>query len=144
MNTDVMFSQKTGVVETPHWLFDRLNAIYHFDLDAAALPENAKCADYFTPETDGLKQQWRGNVWLNPPYGRGIADWCRKAHEEVRAGRARCVVMLLPARTDTEWFSFCQKHALIQFMRGRLKFENTESSAPFPSLLVIFMNLAKE
>ena len=60
MNTDVMFSSKTDLWETPQDLFDRLNDIHHFTLDVCAIPENAKCKDFFTPEENGLSQKWGG------------------------------------------------------------------------------------
>ena len=66
MNKDVMFSSKTDQWETPKDFFDDLDALFHFTLDACALPENAKCEKYFTPEMDGLKQEWGGVVWCNP------------------------------------------------------------------------------
>lgn len=54
----VMFSSKTELWETPQDLFDKLNEEYHFDCDVCAIPENAKCDNYYTPEIDGLKQEW--------------------------------------------------------------------------------------
>lgn len=79
MNTDAMFSSKTDLWETPQGLFDELNKEFHFTLDVCALPENAKCAEYYTPEQDGLKQCWKGVIWCNPPYGREIGSWVRRA-----------------------------------------------------------------
>lgn len=70
------------VQETPKDFFDFLNGIFRFDLDVCALPENAKCEKYYTPETDGLKQPWVGGVWCNPPYGKEIGKWCEKAVRE--------------------------------------------------------------
>ena len=61
----------------------------------AALPSNAKCAKFFTPEIDGLKQTWSGTCWMNPPYGREIERWVKKAFESAQAGAT--VVCLLPA-----------------------------------------------
>lgn len=78
MNTDVMFSSKTDLWETPQELFDELDREFHFALDTCALPENAKCARYYTPEQDGLSQPWKGVCWCNPPYGRGIGRWVEK------------------------------------------------------------------
>ena len=78
MNTEVMFSSKTDLWATPQDLFDKYNAIYHFETDVCALPENAKCKNYFTPEMDGLKQEWSGVCWCNPPYGREIGNGLRK------------------------------------------------------------------
>jgi len=123
MNTKVMFLSKTDLWETPQELFDKLNAEFGFDLDVCALPENAKCTRYYTPEEDGLKQPWSGVCWCNPPYGQGVGDWVRRALFASAAGAV--VVMLLPARTDTRWFHeyiYRRENVEIRFLRGRLKF----------------------
>ena len=62
MNTELMFSSKTDLWETPQDLFDKYDAIYHFETDVCSLPENAKCERFFTPEMDGLKQEWTAFV----------------------------------------------------------------------------------
>lgn len=85
MNTDVMFSSKSDLWETPQDLFDKLDAEFHFNLDVCALPENAKCAAYYTPEMDGLSQPWYGRCWCNPPYGRGCGCLGTEGRSE-RAG----------------------------------------------------------
>lgn len=127
--------------ETPRDLFDRLNDFWQFDLDVAASDANHLCPIYFTRETDGLSHSWRGHrVWCNPPYGKQIADWVRKAYEETRDGRT-LVIMLVPARTDTRWYhDYIQgKAAEVKFIRGRLKYTLggvAQNSAPFPSMLV--------
>ena len=72
--------------ETPQELFDEWNRKFRFDVDVCANASNAKCAKYFTPEQDGLKQEWRGACWCNPPYGRQIGKWIRKAYESVQGG----------------------------------------------------------
>ena len=139
MNTNVMFSSRSDLWETPQALFDELNAEFDFQLDACALPSNAKCARYFTPDIDGLKQTWRGRVWCNPPYGREIGKWVAKA---ASAEESDVVVMLLPARTDTRWFhEFIYKRAEIRFLKGRLKFGGGKNSAPFPSMVVVFRRI---
>ena len=96
MNTDLMFSSKTDLWETPQDFFDRLNAIHRFTTDVCALPENAKCENYYTPDQDGLKQNWTGTCWMNPPYGRRIGEWVRKAYESAQQGAK--VVCLLPCQ----------------------------------------------
>lgn len=103
MNTEVMFSSKTDMWATPQDFFDKLNDELHFTLDAAAVAENAKCEKFFSPEEDGLSQDWKGTVWCNPPYGRKIGKWVKKAYEEsIKNGCI--VVMLLPCRPDTAYF----------------------------------------
>lgn len=137
MKADVMFSSKTDLWETPQDFFDSLDSEFNFDVDVCALPENAKCRNYYTPETDGLRQIWAGTCWCNPPYGRKIGDWVKKADESAKAGAT--VVMLLPARTDTKWFhEYICGLAEIRFIRGRLKFGESQNAALFPSMVVIF------
>lgn len=134
MNKSLMFSSKSDVWETPQDLFDRLDALYHFQTDVCALPENAKCSVYYTPDQDGLKQEWLGVCWCNPPYGRNIGEWVKKAYLSEAV-----VVMLLPARTDTKWFhEYCLPFGEIVFLRGRLKFGGCKTAAPFPSMIVTF------
>lgn len=128
---------------TPQDFFDALDAEFHFVLDAAATVKSAKCANYYTPETDGLNSSWvcGGTVFCNPPYGRDIGKWVQKAHAEAQKGVT--VVMLIPARTDTSYFhDYIYNQAEIRFVRGRLKFTdedgNSNGSAPFPSMVVIY------
>ncbi len=136
MSIDVHFSSNTDLWETPQDFFDRLNDEFGFELDVCALPENAKCPRFFTPEDDGLQQEWKGICWMNPPYGRQIGNWVRKAYESAQNGAT--VVCLLPARTDTRWWhEYCMKGE-VRFIRGRLKFGGSKNSAPFPSAIVIF------
>ena len=139
MNKDLMFSSKTDIWETPKDLFDTLNKEFNFTLDVCALPENAKCEKYYTPENNGLSQNWDGIIWCNPPYGRRIGSWVRRALFASVAGNT--VVMLLPARTDTRWFHeyiYNRKNVEIRFLKGRLRFGNAKNSAPFPSMVVVF------
>ena len=133
---DVHFSSATDVWATPQDVFDTLNAEFGFDLDVCALPENAKCARYFTTKDDGLRQRWGGVCWMNPPYGRELGDWMRKAYESALDGAT--VVCLVPARTDTRWWHDYAMKGEVRFLRGRLKFGGAENSAPFPSCVVIF------
>lgn len=64
MNREALFKSTTDNVATPQWLFDELDAVFHFDLDAAATPENAKCARFYTKEDDALKKSWGGGGLL--------------------------------------------------------------------------------
>lgn len=138
MNIEAIFSKKNTVWSTPQDFFDELDKKYNFTTDVCANSENTKCVAFFSPETDGLQQEWTGVCWMNPPYGREIGKWVRKAHLEVNTGRCK-VIALLPARTDTKWF-----HELIlgkyeiEFIKGRLRFSDSKNSAPFPSMIVVF------
>lgn len=134
MNEKLFFSSKTDLWETPQDFFDKLNEEFHFQTDVCALPENAKCENFYTPEQDGLVQEWSGTCWCNPPYGRQIAKWVRKASESKAT-----TVMLIPARTDTAWFhDYIYGKAEVRFVRGRLRFSGAKVNAPFPSMVVVF------
>ena len=135
----VMFSSKSSEWTTPQDLYDALNEEYGFTLAPCATHESAKCEKYYTLDEDGLNQDWTGNtVFMNPPYGREIKHWIKKAWESSKKGKTT-VVCLIPARTDTKyWHDYCMKAHRIVFIKGRLKFGNQESGAPFPSAIVIF------
>lgn len=132
----VHYSSATDEWATPQDFFDTVHAEFGFTLDVCALPSSAKCADYFTPDDDGLAQDWTGVCWMNPPYGNEIVDWVRKAHESAQAGAT--VVCLVPARVDTGWWWDYCRYGEIRFLRGRLRFGAAETGAPFPSALVVF------
>ena len=143
MNSALLSSKKMDWC-TPQDFFDRLNEEFGFVLDAAATDKTAKCPLYYTPETDGLSQSWDrgGAVFCNPPYGREIGKWVKKAYEEAR-GEGYAVVLLIPARTDTTYFhDYIYGKAEIRFVRGRLRFTDDEGNAgdpaPFPYMVVIY------
>lgn len=159
-----LFSSATALWATPQDLFDVLHREFHFEVDVCAIAENAKCPVYFTPEMDGLKQNWKAGVvhWMNPVYGNpehvckpnckkkrcakrgyhntvyqpGIIDFMRKAYTSAKAGAT--VVCLVPARTDTRWWWSYAIHGEVRFLKGRLKFGDGKKNAPFPSAIVVF------
>ena len=140
MNTEAMFSSKTDQWATPQWFFDELNKEFDFTLDPCADEFNHKCDKYFTKEQDGLAKDWRGEtVFCNPPYGREMPLWVKKCFDEVHYGDCPCVVMLIPARTDTRYFhKYIYKKAELRFVKGRLRFGGSTDNAPFPSMVVVF------
>jgi phage N-6-adenine-methyltransferase len=133
----VHFTSRSSEWTTPKWLFDALNRVFGFTLDPCSTHENAKCERHFTIDEDGLDQDWGHEVvFMNPPYGREIGLWMQKAFEAAETGA--CVVCLVPARTDTQWWHEFATRGKIGLFRGRLKFGTAKNSAPFPSALVIF------
>ena len=126
----------TDLWSTPQKFYDNYNQTYNFDLDVCATKDNAKCNKYYTEEDDGLSQDWKGTVWMNPPYGREIGKWMKKAYESSLAGST--IVCLVPSRTDTKWWHDYAMKGDITFIKGRLKFGDAKNSAPFPSAVVIF------
>lgn len=126
--------------ETPWPLFSECNQEFRFTVDAAASPGNAKVEPYWTVETNGLAQDWRGHrVWLNPPYGhRNLRDWMGKAWSESRHGAL--VVCLVPSHTGQKWWqeSVAGKASEIRWLPGKVKFVGADSCAPFYSCIVIY------
>lgn len=115
-----------STVPTSPAFFSSLQREYGpFDLDPCATAENAKCARYFSIADDGLSQEWRGRVFVNPPYERGVIGlWVAKARVEYEAGRAESVLLLIPAGTSTAWWhEHVEGHASsIRFLKGRGKY----------------------
>lgn len=134
-----MFTSAIDTWTTPESFMDVLRRDYgDFDLDPCCLPSSAKAPRYFTPDDDGLAQEWTGRVYMNPPYGRGIGAWITKARQSAEAGAI--VVCLIPARTDTAWWhDEVMAHATeVRFVRGRLQFSGYGVNAPFPCALAVF------
>jgi site-specific DNA-methyltransferase (adenine-specific) len=142
--TSGMRSSLDDTWTTPRDYYNKVNAEFNFTLDAAALADSV-LDNWYGPDhpdqsrRDAFTRDWAkdspGAIWLNPPYGRVIKDWVRKANAVANGGGT--VVCLVPARTDTSWWhDYCIHHE-VRFIRGRLKFGNQKNSAPFPSALVI-------
>ncbi|MEI7511595.1 MAG: DNA N-6-adenine-methyltransferase [Candidatus Peregrinibacteria bacterium] len=153
-NLSVHFSSASDDWATPQDFFDELDKEFHFGLDVCATQENFKCDFFYNPFQDGLKADWQEDIeclqydqkdyslsiWCNPPYGREIGKWVKKASDEAAKGLAT-IVMLLPARTDTKYFHeylYQKPNVELRFIKGRLKFGGAKNSAPFPSLVAIF------
>ena len=146
-NREQLFSstnvEGSGEWATPHALFDVINKEFNFDLDAAANGENAKVRNnYIAQDEDALTVAWssRGkSVWLNPPYGRGMDRWMKKAYEESLKGIA--VVVLTFVRTDTAWWQdWAMRAAEVRLIRGRVYFNQGGKTGPAtaPSCLLVF------
>ena len=138
---NLMFSSSSSEWATPQEFFDKIDKKFKFTLDCCATPVSAKCDNYFTKDDEALTKDWAGHtVWMNPPYGREIKDWIRKAYNESRKDNT-AVVCLLPSRTDTSyWHDYCMNADEIYFIRGRLHFGlgDNNNAAPFPSAVVVF------
>lgn len=131
--------------ETPANIFNYFNSIYHFSFGLAASEHNKKCNLYFDEEANSLIQDWhkiKGFLWLNPPYGKNLKFWIKKAYEEMQKGAKIC--MLIPASVGTiYWHDYIiNKVPMIYFFRSRIQFlmENGEkrAGAMYDSALVVF------
>lgn len=139
-NLRLITSAKTDMHGTPAPFFKLVDAEFGFALDVCAMPENAKCARFYSPEVDGLKQSWAdpsGPAWCNPPYGREIGPWIEKAFWTAIRGE-NTVVLLVPGRTHTKWWFNWVRLGEVRFIAGQLHYNDAEHGAPFNSALVIF------
>ncbi len=86
------------------------------------------------------KKDWpiRAKYFVNPPYS-NINSFVELAIQLIEVYEAIRIILLVPARTDTKWFhkiinsKYCDS---LEFIRGRLKFGNSNNSAPFPTILI--------
>jgi len=134
---EVLFSSGSGEHRTPQDLFDILHQEFSFVADVAATEENALLPYYFTEENSAFANRWYNRNFCNPPYGTGVGSWVSNAIKESNLGNL--VVMLLAARVGTKWFHEVVATAHeIRFIKGRLTFRNQPTSAPFPSMIVVW------
>lgn len=133
----VHFSSETVEHYTPeHIIESAMHTMGDIDLDPCADPDKRVPAGaHFTKDDDGLTQEWGGRVYMNPPYGREIRVWVDKLHGEFTVGRMEQGIALVPARTDTAWWSVLADYPVC-FISGRLTFIGNSDPAPFPSAVV--------
>lgn len=98
---------------------------------------------HFDKDTDGLMQPWRGRVWLNPPYARGLIDrFVQKLVEEFKAGNVTAAILLTNNATDAKWFGaaaavasrLCLPHGRIRFLSP-----GGEAGAPLQGQSVFYL-----
>lgn len=142
----VLHSSESVEWGTPSEVFDPLNYKYDFTFDPAASHEIHLTSRYATKDgayddpltkvydLDGLNISWQGErIFLNPPYGRDIKLWMRKAAQEAPEA---LIVALLPVRTGSKWWKeWVEPYADIEFLPGRLKFKGAKWAAPFDSAI---------
>ena len=140
MNTtfEGMTSTGTDVWLTPPYI---LEALGEFDLDPCSPIERHwdTAKKHYTIIDDGLKQEWSGRVWCNPPYGREAQKWIKKCADHGDA------MLFIFARTETKMFFnyiWDQADALF-FLKGRIRFHmangiRKEQNAGAPSVLVAY------
>jgi len=123
---------------TPQTFFDLLDKEFHFQMDVCASKDNAKCKVYLDREKNALTSSWSAICWMNPPYGREIKFWMKKALEESIAGST--IVCLIPARTSSPWWhDYVLKASEIRFVERKMSFTGPIKGVPFwGSVVVVF------
>lgn len=121
------------------------------DLDPAASRKHTAIVQarqkYFGPKwgSDGADLPWRGRVYNNPPYGREIPRFIKRARAEYHGKRAKGIIQLLPHRSAA-WFldDILPYATAICFIRGRLVFEGSIDPYPIDSVAVLWGARYKE
>ncbi len=134
-------TQFTGEEEwyTPREYLDSVVSVLGaIDLDPASsamAQVRVGAARFFSVDDDGLAQEWRGRVWMNPPYSRGLIDkFISKAVSEYRAGRVSEAILLTHNYTDTGWFHEAVGAAsALCFTKGRVKFIGSDGRVAAPT-----------
>lgn len=134
-----MMSSETPEWYTPDHIIERATrTLGGIDLDPCSNSHTnpqVPAKVHYTKADNGLVLPWSGTVYMNPPYGDEIVQWVERLVAEWREGRVTAAVALVPARTDTQWFQNFRDGAIC-FIRGRLRFSESENSAPFPSAAI--------
>ncbi len=134
------FASKKQDWETPDELFNPLHKEFNFTLDLAGDKINSKIPNVITKEENAFDIDWKGICWLNPPYGsKGykLKDWVIRAYEQSMKHKST-IVMLIPARTNNQWWhEYCMKGE-VRFIKGRPKFKGCVHGLPQPLAIVIF------
>ena len=99
---DTEYFTPLAIVNAARWVMGSI------DLDpasSAAANQRVKAGFFFDEATNGLTQQWHGNVWLNHPFSRkGNRLWIEKLLEEFDEGRVEQACVITFAATSEKWF----------------------------------------
>lgn len=121
----VLFSKQSDDWATPIEIYNHYMNLNFFD----------PCP--YQSTFDGLQIDWNPNrnIYINPPYS-NISAFVDKALEYHKKNNSE-VVLLIPSRTDTRYFHKLLSYGIdIQFVKGRLKFNDSKNAAPFPSVFI--------
>jgi hypothetical protein len=123
---------KSQIWLTPPHIIEQLGGFETFDLDPCGYLVNNNpmvwtAKEYFTESDDGLKQDWYGRVFCNPPYN-NLGEWLEKMSLHGNG------IVLCFCRTDTKAFNKYVKTATgINMIKGRVKFLNERAEQGGPA-----------
>ena len=141
--TSVLYSSDSKEWYTPTEVLEPVIQVFGaIDLDpcsnsheAPSVPADA----HYTKDDNGLVRDWRGRVFMNPPYGKETRVWAEKLLAEIDADRVQEAIVLVAARVETQWFRMLSNRAhLWCAVSKRLRFSGSKNSAPFPSAIFFF------
>lgn len=117
------------------------------DLDPASSDnanETVQARTYYTAEDDGLLHDWRGRVYMNPPYASHLIGlFAEKLAEHVKRGEVIEACVLVNNATETGWFNaLLDVASAVCFIRGRVKFidmDGNPSGAPLQGQALLYI-----
>ena len=132
------FNSNSTEYETPLEIFTPLESEFNLKMDVAASHKNAKCLFFYTKEMDAFTMPWNKNFWMNPPWGRDLKKWVKYAHEQVNIHKI-IGVLLLPVRTNTQWWHkyIINAKQEVRFLKGEIKFNNMDRGLWLPVAIII-------
>ena len=140
------FKSDSVEYSTPWEIVEPLKKEFGIEFDICASKENNKCLLYYNKKDDCLTKDWskiNGNIWMNPPWGKEMQKFVRKALEESKKGKT--IVCLLPVRSNTKWWheTIIDTKAEVRFLRGEIKFNDLPRGLWLPCAIVIFHGINK-
>jgi len=127
----VAFSSESNEYYTPPQYIEAARSVMGaIDLDPASHPqaqETVKAKTFYGKEDDGLGQDWRGRIWLNPPYGKTGSEsnqsiWAQYLKTQYEVGNVEEAVLLVKAAVGYKWFEELWDIWPVCFARDRLSF----------------------
>ena len=140
MGTELVGKSNKTEYSTPPKIVEPLIKEFNITRDVCASLENYKLPDYWTKKDNALALTWEGNCWMNPPFGRDLRKWVKKAYSEASNGTKVC---LIPVRSNTKWWSEVAPKAEIRFINGEVNFNNQPRGLWLPMCIMIFGEQAK-
>jgi|19_taG_2_1085344.scaffolds.fasta_scaffold31113_3 phage N-6-adenine-methyltransferase len=131
---------------TPEYIIDMVRQVMPIELDPASSDSANKIVKskrYFTEANDGLLKNWKGKVYMNPPYSRGwVKKFMEKLCYEYKAGFVDEAIALLNNGTETGWFQDSAKlSSAICFPKGRIRYLSKDlnsSNGPLQGQVIFY------
>jgi hypothetical protein len=121
-------------------------ALGGIDLDPASsalAQETVKAGQFFTKDTDGLKQAWHGNVWMNPPYAQPlVGQFVDKLCTAYGYGDVQAAIVLVNNATETAWGQqLLESATAVVFPKARIRFldPNGKPGAPLQGQMFVYL-----
>lgn len=141
-NKQNKFNSERTEYSTPIAIVNPLIKEFNLKIDVCASKDNYKLKKYWTKEDNALSKDWIGNCWMNPPFDRNLKKWVLKAYAETEK-HGGTKVILIPVRSNTQWWATVSQKAEIRFINGEVNFNNEPRGLWMGMCIMIFGEGAK-